>query len=117
MIPLATLWNRLKTTPEWMWGAVAGAGTLMLLWFKIKKADEQVVAAEREATEAKLDRDAAQDAVTIELSREDVTELDVERAAIRERTADEREEALEMTDEDTARWLQRDAEARLKAKL
>lgn len=116
MIPLVTLWNRLKTTPEWMWGAVAGAGTLMLLWFKIKKADEQVVTAEREATEAKLDRDAAQDAVTIELSREDVAELDNERALVRERAAEAQEEALEMTDDETARWLQRDAEARLKGK-
>jgi len=116
MIPLATIWNRLKTTPEWLWGAVAGAGTLTFFWLKMKKADEQVASAEREATEAKLDRDAAQDDATIELTRQDVAELDEERAAIRERAADEHEEALEMTDKETARWLQRDAETRLKDK-
>jgi hypothetical protein len=116
MIPLITVWNRLKTTPEWVWGAVAGAGTIVLLWFKIKKADDQVVFAEREATEAKLDRDAALDTATIELSQEDVVELDEERAAIRKRAAEEHQEALEMSDEETARWLQHDAEARLKDK-
>jgi hypothetical protein len=111
---LLKVWGEIKAVPRWAWAALAGAGTVMAYWLKLRRTEDRALKAENAASEARLDEATAQNQAEVAVEKERVEELGREREQVRFQTRREITRAEHMGDEDVTRWLQTDGAARKK---
>lgn len=116
MLMLNKLWSRVANAPTWLWGVVAGAGSLAWMFLRMRAAEEEAKSAEHRAAEAELDAGTADTSARAELALERASELAEERKEVAAETAEHVADAGAMTDEEANAWTRRDAERRLRDK-
>ena len=110
---LDKVWPLLQKTPVWVWGALASAAGFVFLGRRAQVAEQHADEAERHATEARLERDTAQEAAQAQVHIERADELAEEQELVRTETLSRVAEAGELSDQEVAAWLLRDAKGRV----
>lgn len=114
MLDLRRLWQGVRDTPTWIWGALGAAGSMAWMYLRMRSAEHDQLAAETKATEAVLDRDTAETGARAEVALERAAELGEERASIHAQTERDAGAAEASSDAEVEAWVVGDAARRQK---